>query len=363
MKKKKQQKFSKVTKFLFTVFLILLLTFAASASYVYVMYTNGIKAVDTNENKVVFIVKSGSTVQQVATELKDQNLIKDRRMFNLYARVNKLTDIKAGLFELSSSMSADEVLRTITDDSKAIIDQVAVQLTEGFWAKQMAAEFEDKLGIDKQELLDLWNSKEFINELKADYWFITDEILTNKAAKVLLEGYLYPDTYFFFKGSNAEQVTYKLLDRFDEVMTPWKDKIAGTEFTLNEMLTLASIVQFESGSYEEMPKIAGVFMNRLHDDMMLQSSVTVCYAIYNYTNWEECESADNAKIDSPYNTYKVVGLPPGPIMNPSYHAIEAVIEYTKHDYYYFLNDVDGDGSVYYAATYEEHLKNVDKYLR
>ena len=128
---------------------------------------------------------------------------------------------------------------------------------------------------------------------------------------------------------------------------------------MQQILTLASIVQFESATKSDMKKIAGVFYNRLDDNMKLQSSVTVCYALYDdFKDAQDCEV--NTDVDSPYNTYEHKGLPIGPILNPGEDAIDAVLHPTKSDYLYFVADINGDGKVYYSKTLEEHEKKMEE---
>ena len=126
-----------------------------------------------------------------------------------------------------------------------------------------------------------------------------------------------------------------------------------------ELMTLASIVEYEASTDEDMRLVAGVFMNRLEAGMKLQSSVTICYALYDFESWEECESASNNQNPSPYNTYVHEGLPPGPILNPSLRAIEATLDYTPSSYLFFIADVHGvvDGKVHYQTTYDEHVQD------
>ena len=127
-------------------------------------------------------------------------------------------------------------------------------------------------------------------------------------------------------------------------------------------MTFASVVQFESGKADEMPIIASVFHNRFETGMRMESSVTVCYALYDkFNDFMDCES--NPKIDSPYNTYLNAGLPIGPVNNPGIDALNSVLHPAKTDYFYFIADVYGDSKLIPAKTYEEHLKNVQQYLQ
>ena len=147
------------------------------------------------------------------------------------------------------------------------------------------------------------------------------------------------------------------------VYNEFADQFAQSQLSVHQLFTLASIVQYEAAKPSDMQLVAGVFYNRLAAGMKLQSSVTVCYAIdmEKDDDWMACEV--NPDFDSPYNTYRVEGLPPGPILNPGRDAIQAVLQPQASDYLYFMADVKGDGTVYYAKTYAEHQANVRKYLK
>ena len=155
-------------------------------------------------------------------------------------------------------------------------------------------------------------------------------------------------------------MTMRFLDEFDRNYQMFKGQLEGSEMSFHDLITLASVVQFESGHPDDMKLIAGIFENRLRDGYRLQSSVTVCYALYEYDSWLDCEQ--NYEVESPYNTYMIDGLPIGPVCNPGIDAIEAVLNPTPSDYMYFIADVYGDKTVYYATTYEEHLANIEQYL-
>lgn len=164
-------------------------------------------------------------------------------------------------------------------------------------------------------MLALWNDEAYVRSLMSDYPFLTEEIF-NSSSRILLEGYLFPETYNFFVDADADQITRKILDQTLKVYNDFADQFAQSELSIHQLFTLASIVQYEAAKPSDMQLVAGVFYNRLHAGMKLQSSVTVCYAIDKEKDddWMACEV--NPDFDSPYNTYRVEGLPPGPILNP-----------------------------------------------
>jgi len=344
------------------VFLCLILLAAVCAGGSILFYHSQLSPVSESQEEVVFEVNSGESLNAVLPRLEESGLIKSSLCAKVYVKLNKTDSLAAGKFALTPSMSTEEIIETITDATKLIHDDITITFIEGEWLKHMAEKFESDLGIDADELMTLWNDKDYLKSLMDEYPFLTEEIF-NEDSRYLLEGYLMPNTYAFAKGSDAQTVTKKLLDQTLKVYNKYKDEIAKHELSVHELFTLASIVQYEASKIEDMKMIAGVFYNRLDIGMKLQSSVTVCYAIdkEKSDSWKSCEV--NPTFDSPYNTYMVQGLPPGPILNPGADAIEAVLAPTESDYYYFMADVYGDGTVYYAETYAQHLALVNKYLR
>lgn len=342
--------------------IIILLIILAIPMYLYISYNNSLKAVSNNDEVVDFVIDNGSGVKDVINNLYSNNLIKDKNYAYIFVKMNNLTNIKAGNYVLNRSYDLKTIFNILNDSSKAKSDDVSITIIEGDWAKDIARKISANTNISEQELIDLWNDKEYIQSLKETYPFISDEVL-NDNIRIKLEGYLFPNTYRFFKETDKYAVTSKMLDETLKVYNKYKDQIDSSNLSVHQLFTLASIVQYEAGSVEDMKTIAGVFYNRLNIDMMLQSSVTVCYAIDKEKDddWKKCEY--NPDFDSLYNTYKYKGLPPGPILNPGEMAIEAVLNPSDSDYLYFMADVYGDGKVYYAKTLAEHEENVRRYLK
>ncbi|MEI7668359.1 MAG: endolytic transglycosylase MltG, partial [Erysipelotrichaceae bacterium] len=244
--------------------------------------------------------------------------------------------------------------------SSAISKEALIKIIPGDWAKEVALQIEEKTAYTQAEVLALWNDPTYITTLSQEYSVITPEIIKT-GVNVLLEGYLMPDTYFINPESSLETITEKFISELQAFYEENKTLFDGSQFSIHELITLASIVQFEASGLTDMKMVAQVFLNRLALPMRLQSSVTICYSLYVYDTWRDCET--NSDIKSPYNTYLHDGLPIGPIDNPSKNAILATLNPTKNDYYYFIADVYGDGTIYYARTYAQHLANVKKYLK
>lgn len=332
------------------VALVLLLVLASIFTY-----KKQTQAMTDSEDIVAYTIEQNHSLNQVLDELESEGIIRSAFFTKLKAKQMKIADIYEGTFYLDKAWDSEQVLKYLSNP-KFGEDDVSVQLTEGFWAKHMAAALAEGLGHREEDYLKLWNDKTYLKSLQKDYPFITDDIFKQKQAHVLLEGYLYPDTYRFSSRSTEKEVTEKILDNALEKYLEIEAALKKSDFSTHELYTLASIVEYEAPDQKNMERIAGVFMNRLAQDMMLQASPTVCYSLYDFTSWEECEAAENNQIDSPYNTYRYAGLPPGPILNPSIKGLKATLNYEKNDYLFFIADVHGDKSIHYQKTYAEHEK-------
>lgn len=327
----------------------------------YWWYSDNLKPVSTQNERITVRVEEGEGSSTLIADLYDKGLIRSKEAAKLYLQMNKGLGQYAGYFELSPAMSTAEIFSALANPDNAKPTYAVVTIPEGTWAKDIARIIDEAIpDVSADELLKLWNDPQYIQTLAASYPFLDPAAINNDQFFVKLEGYLFPETYHMDYTMNADQITRMILDQFGAVYQKNKAAIDASSMSLEQILTLASIIQFESGNPADMPTIAGVFANRLAKGMPLQSSVTVCYALYDQFNSnEDCERQYD--IDSPYNTYKNPGLPIGPILNPGEAAIQAALNPEKNDYLYFVADIHGDGSVHYAKTYEEHQANVEKY--
>jgi UPF0755 protein len=312
-----------------------------------------------SEQKKALAIESGARARDVSKDLKDAGLIKSTFVFDSYAYASGLaTQIKAGEYVLSTTMSPKDILNTIVGGGKQ--SQMVVRIQEGWTIDDIASYF-DKEGIAaKNETLALFSAK------AKTYTYLGGGTQTS------LEGYLFPDTYFVKKEATADQIIDLLISNMEKrIDTQMRSDISAQGKSINEILIMASLVEKEVGRNlkvvteedrklleEERKMVAGVFYNRLAIDMALQSDATVTYLT---KKKNPSASLEDIQIDSPYNTYKYPGLPPTPISNPSLSAIKAAIYPAKHDYYYFLSSPDG--KAYFAKTFEEHQQNRVKYLK
>jgi UPF0755 protein len=290
----------------------------------------------------VFVVEEGMTLSQVAAALETQGLIGSRRLLLMWARpMGYGRHVKSGEYLLSASMPPLKILEIL---SAGKVMTHAVTIPEGFNREQIGQLLEGSGLADK-----------------AAFMSLTGDAATAKAYGIDgpgLEGYLFPDTYQFSRGMTARAIIDVMVKHFFSVMNPLMEAVSQSGMTLEEVMTLASIVEKETGVPQERPLIAGVFLNRLKRNMRLESDPTVIYGIAAFDG--NLKKGD-LNASTPYNTYLIKGLPPGPISNPGLEAIKAVLFPTRTDYLYFVSK--NDGSHHFSKTLPEHEKAVRRYQK
>ena len=348
------------TKSLLFIFIILFLIaiisgFLVIKSNLEIIHPNG-------ENTTNIIINDNVFGKQVFEILEKNGIIKDSNIAYYYARLKGLNmDFKAGNYELPPLDDLEDVVSYLCDGNNAIQNIVTIKFAEGSRVKDFALLISENTCLNYDSLINYWNDTAAISYLMDYYPFLTKEIFKDDI-KYLLEGYLFPDTYEFFYDSTEEEVTRKILDRTLDIFKKYMNEFEKSSYTIHEIFTLASIIQRESGNKEDMANVSSVFYNRLNLGMQLQSSVTVCYALDIGINedWTKCEITQT-DFD-PYNTYQILGLPPGPICSPCEDAIHSALCPNETDYLFFIGDVCGDGTTYFAETYEQQLINQERYL-
>ena len=319
-------------------------------------YTMGLRPVDpTSEEEVVVEIPSGSGASAIVDILDDAGLVRNKFCAKVNSRIGHYNNLQANTYVLSPSMSFQKIMKIINTGDFEYISKESVEVKDGARLQQVAEAMAEQLPYTADEILARWSDKEYLNELIDRYWFLTDEIL-DKDVMYPLEGYLYADTYFVT--SDAEDIdgfTEMCLDRMDSVLSEYRSDIEASGYSVHEILTLASIVNKEAMA-EDQAGVAGVFMNRLDQGMSLGSDVTVCYIFQ-----EDRVDLKVSQLEStnPYNTRKFAGLPPGPICQMTSGAIEATLNYEKHDYLFFI--ADENGIVRYSTDEAGHESNIEEH--
>ncbi len=297
---------------------------------------------DREGSKQVVVVEEGLSLKEVARELEGRKIIKSKALFEIWSEVLGYSrKIKAGEYALGSYMAPKRILEKLT---KGEVITYPVTVPEGFTAAQIA-ELLDTGGLVKTgAFLSLANDPAVLKQYGI--------------SGPSLEGYLYPETYHFARGVSARSTIDAMVRRFWQVVDPLRGRIEETGMSLQDVITLASIVEKETGLAEERSTIASVFLNRLKRGMRLESDPTVIYGLQEFDGNLTRKDLNKA---TPYNTYMIRGLPPGPIANPGLEAIRAVLYPAQTDYLYFVSK--NDGSHHFSRTLSEHNKAVQIYQK
>ena len=291
-----------------------------------------------------FEIKEGETFASVTERLYDEGIIPGKFNFKLAAFIYGAEKrIKAARFKIPNDLSYLDLLDLFVNGPADYLR--SIRINNGQTLKWLGAKVKRDVNIDSASFVNLAYDKDFIKSLGLD---------VNS-----LEGYLFSKTYQVYERSSPEEaikIFYKGLTDF--FVDSLKQRAAEIGFSLHQVLTLASIIKGETNQIDEMPRISGVYHNRLRIGMRLQADPTIQYLLPG--GWRRLTYKD-LEIQSPYNTYKYSGLPPGPINNPGANAIMAALYPEKNDYLYFV--ANGNGSHNFAKTHSEHLKNVAQYRK
>lgn len=343
----KKRKFS-VRKFaLFLIVLSVIIVIIGAVSY-----KVGVGKVSSDTTAQSFTVKSGSTYLSLASDLKKQNLIKSELFYKLYVKIHKPNDLTAGIFELRPNMDVEEIIQTLGNEKNMKQDVVKMTFREGLNVRQIANIIEKNTDFTSEQVINKINDQKYLDSLINKYWFITKDV-KNSQIFYALEGYLYPNTYHYKKEElNLDKILGKMLDETEKQLEQYKNQIENSKYSVHQILTLASLIELEAVTKEDRAGVSGVFYNRLNNDWSLGSDVTTYYA----AKKSMTESLTKSELTecNGYNTRctSMKGLPVGPIDNPSTSSIEAALNPTKSNYYFFV--ADKNKKVYFTKNATEH---------
>ena len=354
MKSKKNKKKSKFKK-IFILPIVVIVLVIISCIYCYICTT----PVSKKSDKVTFEITSGSTIKDIATTLKDEELIRNYYFFLAYVKINKISGMQAGDYSLDKNMSLKEITDILKKGSNVTNKEITITFKEGKTMRSIAKTINENTTNSYEDVFEALSDNDYIKTLINKYWFLDDVILDSNIY-YSLEGYLAPDTYNFKVNASVEDIFEKMLDQTNKILIEYKNGIESSNFKVHQILTLASMVESEGVSLEDRKNIAGVFINRLNKNMALGSDVTTYYAS-KIELGERDLYVSEINSDNPYNTRSAKNagkLPVGPICNPSKGAIESVINYTPNDYLYFV--ADKNMKVYFTKTDAEHNKKIQE---
>ncbi len=353
-KKKKRKKKKKGAGLVFALILTSLII--CISIFIAVTVINVVKTItglDREDVQIVVEIPENSTAYDIADILEAEGIIDNADLFGLMAQFKGMdSSFSAGSHVLSPNMTYSDIMDELCKHYEEERESVDVTFPEGITVYDAAQLLEENGVCDADRFIYIFNSSSF--------GFDFEKLVTTSSEKFMkMEGYLFPDTYTFYKDEEPEVVAKKFYRNFENKLTPdYYGRMEDLGLTLEETITLASMVQAEAQNFSDMKKISSVFQNRLKskDFPRLESDPTTKYV--NNVIKPNIEIPDE-KMFTAYDTYKGEGLPPGPICNPGLDAISAVLYPADTDYYFFCADLD-TGEVFYAETLEEHEENLVK---
>jgi UPF0755 protein len=347
-----QQKEARIARrivFIISIIVLLLIGGVVIGGYFYI--DAALKPVDSDSKMEKEIeIPIGSSVTGISQILEEKGIIKDAKVFKYYVKFKNESGFMAGNYKLSPSMT----FPTIIDHLKTgtVVKEVAMKITlpEGIQLTQIAEIIGNKTKQKPEDVLNTLNSEDFIKSMMEKFPDILTEDILAKEIKYPLEGYLYPATYSFYTATpSIEEVVVTMLEQTNKVIGKYSAEIENSHYSVHQVLTMASLIEEEATEKVDRHQIASVFYNRMNVGMPLQTDPTVLYA---HGKHKARVLYEDLEIDSPYNTYKVTGLPPSPIANAGEMSIEASLFPEETDYLYFL--ATGQGEVLFSRTLDEH---------
>ena len=344
----------------------------------FIAYKRNLKAVDSNDTTIVQVeIPVGSNANSIGKILKEKDLIRSSTFFNIYVKLFKPGEMKAGIHEFSRSMTFKEIIDELLKTPTYNPDEIEIKFKEGISMRKVAEVIADATNNSYESVIEKSNDIEYIDKLIKKYWFITDEI-KNDDLKYKLEGYIFPNTYRFKnKDVTVEEIFNKMIDEMGKVLEPYKEDMEKSNLSIHQLITLASVIEKEAvdcnqnsckDKDEYRVNISRVFYNRLSSNMSLGSDVTTYYAleIDNALKYVEdnCNGVNvnciNYGVQSPYNTRLGDGsmngkLPVGPIATISKGSLKAAIYPSDVNYVYFVANIQTKEMFFYE-NYNDFLK-------
>lgn len=360
--------FSKLLSSIIIGLILIGLCIVAIVSFVYINSSQ--KPLNPDDKSTTKVeVLPGESATMIGEKLEKEKIIKSSTMFKYYLKFNNISNFQAGSYEFSPSMNFKQIAKSLQKGEVYIPVVFKMNVPEGITIDQIASIVAKKTDIKKDDFIKKVNDVQFVKKMQKKHPKLISKAVFNKSVKSPLEGYLYPATYDFTeKNPSIEEIVDKMLTATEDNAFPLWDKYGGIvvkeagvekKLDFHEFLTFASLVEREATGLTDRAKIASVFINRMAENpsMPLQTDPTVLYALGRH---KAVTYEADLKVDSPYNTYKHPGLPPGPIATSGKESMESVLNPAKTEYLYFLAAKDGKN--YFSKTYEEHLKLKDKHI-
>ena len=339
---------------LIIIFVILLIAVAGLG-----WYSSNLKPSSSFTEEKVIEIREGLYLKDVGKLLSDEGIIKSPLAFRIYTKLNKVKPLQAGKYGVTPDMSLKEIITMIEKGETYTGDEITFTYIEGKTMTWLANAIAEATSNSADDVYALLKDQDYLNRMIEKYWFLTDAIKDSRIYYPL-EGYLFPDTYTLEnRDVSVEEIFSVMLNKMDEVLSAYKAELEASEYSIHELLTIASIVEGESMAVSDRAGVAGVFFSRLNEGMALGSDITTYYAIQVDPHERNLYSED-LDLENPYNTrgpYMEGVIPVGPVCAPSRSAIEGTLHPEITDALFFVSDKNG--KLYFSATNVEHEETIE----
>jgi UPF0755 protein len=316
---------------------------------------NGLRPPSASASPVQITISSGMRAKKVAELLEQNGLIRSAFLFSGWLKLQgEGSRFQAGVYELTPGMTRDQIVAKLNKGDIMAAAAIRFTIPEGFTVQQIAARLAETAGVSKAKFLEAAGNPA---QWTGSMW--TKTLPVDNSLRFPLEGYLFPETYEMKRGSTEADIINRMLSeldrKLDQLPEDWQSTLEKRGLTVHQLLTIASLVEREVVVDDERPIVSSVIQNRLNKKMPLQIDATIQYLL---DKQKERLTEVDLKVDSPYNTYLKVGLPPGPIASPSLKSIEAALYPEQTDYLYYVTKKDGTNTHLFAVTYKQHQMNI-----
>lgn len=358
--KNKKKEVKLVRKIVLIITFLIIVVGGIGSLIVYNYVESALLPLDPNSEETITVdIPIGSGLDSISSELEKSGIIKNAKIFKYYAKFNNESQFQAGEYSLTKAMTLDEIIESLKSGKIYREPVFSLTIPEGLTIEQIGQVVEKNTKHSADDFFKLVTSEEFVDRMMIKYPNVLGAEIKGENVRYALEGYLFPATYpFFEENPSIESIVDTMLANTDKVVTSYVDLLQAEEKSVHWLLTFASLLEEEATAQTDRATIASVFYNRIEEGMPLQTDPTVLYAKGTH---KDRVLFEDLEFDNPYNTYQNTGLPPGPIANAGKSSIEAALDPSDTDYFYFL--ADKEGTNHFSVTYDEHLQKIDEFLK
>lgn len=354
----REQEARLVRKIVFIIFSIIMITLIGTAIGGYLYINSALQPVDQKDQSQKNVtIPIGSSVRGIANILEGNGIIKDATVFKYYVKFRNEAGFQAGDYQLSPSMTFTDIIAELKTGKVIKEALFSITIPEGKNLEQIATIISKKTNYTEDEIIKKLDNTDYVQELIKQYPSILTEEVLDKNIRHPLEGYLFPATYDYYeKEPSLENIIEVMISKTEDIVSGYKGQIEEKGLTVHQFLTMASLIEEEATEKADREKIATVFYNRLDKKMPLQTDPTVLYSLGTH---QVQITYEDLEVDSPYNTYIIQGLPPGPIASPGEISMAATLNPTDATYLYFYSRPNGE--TIFTSSLNEHNNVKNKY--